>query len=92
MKKVRRFSQDDWDGFAGAERFKDGSNPFIVENDNFYAVGDVTGISLWFVDEDDDCWNLNLDNPAPKLISTILESLPEIPSVKDLKALGFGRG
>ena len=31
VKMTRRFDERDWDAFAGAEKFSDGSEPFIAE-------------------------------------------------------------
>jgi hypothetical protein len=44
--EVRRFDKHDWDGFAGAEPFRDGTDPFICDGAKFVAIADVQGINV----------------------------------------------
>lgn len=51
----RAFTQNDWNGLAGAEPFPDGSDPFIaeitVDGHVGFAVHDASGLGLfWYVD------------------------------------------
>ena len=45
--KVRKFTKYDWYGFAGAERFKNGEEPFFVEMDDWAMVVDKNGCNLF---------------------------------------------
>lgn len=67
QKAPREFSRTDWMGWSGAERWPDGSNPWIVELDNLsleestlsafdsvVAIADKEGLSLYLTNEDGD--------------------------------------
>lgn len=60
MNKIRRFTEVDWYGFAGAEKFANGSEPFIYEANfsdnsaNLTVVADRNGISIMINTKDDD--------------------------------------
>lgn len=57
--KIRRFTKTDWYGYAGAERFNDGSAPFIYETtlDDGQAevviIADKKGVEIDLVSEED---------------------------------------
>lgn len=59
MNKIRRFTELDWYAFVGAEKFADGSEPFIYEATftddltNLTVVADRNGISININTEDD---------------------------------------
>ena len=63
MSKIRRFKKEDWYAFAGAEKFSNGSEPFIYEVElNDGAVGvtiiaDANGIEIYMSGDpdNDDC-------------------------------------
>lgn len=44
--EIRRFNKNDWYTFAGAEKFEDGTDPFIAESDSFTIIGDPNGIEI----------------------------------------------
>ena len=58
MTTSREFRNEDWYGWAGCDRFADGSQPLIRElNDNTVAVADANGILVSIYDEDRDLSN-----------------------------------
>lgn len=56
--KIRRFTKTDWYGYAGAERFNDGSAPFIYETTlddgetEVIIVADKNGVMIEIANED----------------------------------------
>jgi hypothetical protein len=46
MNTFRDFDKDDWYGFAGAERFDDGSEPLMIVNEIADTVGGLWGITI----------------------------------------------
>lgn len=57
-KDYRRFTKTDWYAYAGAEQFKDGTDPFIYEqgldNTNMVIIATAEGIELQFSVENSD--------------------------------------
>lgn len=56
FRTVERFSRNDWDCFAGAERFSDGTDPFITTYEpddmslgyeNLIMIADKSGITVY---------------------------------------------
>ena len=72
MADYRRFNKHDWDAFAGAECFNNGSAPFIytrMMNNGLVdglveltIIADRTGIELYLTSEDDNSnvWDKNI--------------------------------
>jgi hypothetical protein len=87
--QAKEFTSEDWDGFAGAEEFPDKRQPLFIGNDNFYAVADANGISVW-LGEDDDSYDMNIAL-TQRLARAVLEVLPQKPTEKDLLEFGFKR-
>jgi hypothetical protein len=60
MNKIRRFTEVDWYGFVGAEKFANGSEPLIYEDPfannsaNLTVVADRNGVSIMIDTENDD--------------------------------------
>ena len=60
MSEIRRFTKEDWYGWAGAENFKSGSEPFIYElelNDGaveLTAIADKNGLQVSLFCEDEE--------------------------------------
>jgi hypothetical protein len=50
--EFKRFDRSDWDAFAGAEPFKDGSNPWIAYESNYVVVADASGITVSRIDSE----------------------------------------
>ena len=75
MGKIRRFNKNDWDGFAGAEKFADGTAPFIYEqemNEGLVAeltiVVDRNDIEITIASYDgQDKWVKRVENPMSSL-------------------------
>lgn len=63
--KIRRFTKTDWYGWAGCERFKDGSEPFIYEHNlnngetGVIILADATGVAIYIGEDEDLCWIVN---------------------------------
>lgn len=60
---IRRFTKEDWYGFAGAEKFRGGSDPFMYERDmnngliELVITADRNGIMVMLTDgEESDTW------------------------------------
>lgn len=45
---IREFTEFDWNEYAGAERFSDGSAPLICETDDYTILCDNTGVEVDF--------------------------------------------
>lgn len=67
MEDYRRFEKIDWDAFAGAECFSDGSQPFIYVSHTLNeglvelcVLADKTGIEIYLVGEEDNVWSKDL--------------------------------
>jgi len=88
--KLKPFADNDWDAFAGAEEFKDGSDPMISTEGEALVIADRDGIFVW-LSEDEDCWGLELKNLTKRAIVIFAESLPIELTEKDLKEFGFKR-
>jgi hypothetical protein len=90
---IRKFDEDDWMGFGGAEHFFDGSEPLITElwNDTAEAIADRTGIQVHiFLPDVTESYLL----PAPGLWSpgigfAMLTRLREAVGSTQLEELGF---
>lgn len=60
LKNIRRFTQSDWYGWAGAERFSNDSEPFIYEQTlnhgivSLIIIADRCGIGIYMVSSEDD--------------------------------------
>lgn len=72
MLKLREFNDNDWNGFAGATKFNDGSQPQIAEDDNFTVVADRTGVDVYI---QDDCYIWNVSNTSKKVILVVAHAL-----------------
>lgn len=95
-----RFTEEDWYGFAGCERFADGGAPFIgglkVDGSDAVVIHDAEGIHVvWGGTMEEDGEDFFADYAAPEgdapvgTVDRILAALqPEMTSVA-LKALGF---
>jgi hypothetical protein len=62
---LKPFSQSDWYGYAGAEKFEDGSEPLIAGNDEFTIIVDKSGIAfdICFDDIQETYWaNIDIAN------------------------------
>jgi hypothetical protein len=90
--KLKTFTEHDWDGFAGAEKFKDGSNPLIGSDCKALVIADRDGIYVW-LDEDENAmgWALDLKTATKRAILIVAENLPDPLTEKDLEELGFER-
>ena len=47
---IREFNALDWNGYAGAERFADGSEPLICVTDDYTILCDNNGVEVDFED------------------------------------------
>ena len=47
---IREFNPQDWNGYAGAERFTDGSEPLICDTDTCTILCDNNGVEVDFED------------------------------------------
>lgn len=82
MGKIRRFTKEDWYGWAGAEKFENGSEPFIYErdmNDGFVEVtiiADKNGICVNISSNDGD--DLTTDTWEKELSLSALRAAGEL--------------
>ena len=59
MCKIRRFEKEDWYAFAGATRFKNGTAPFIYNQElndgaiSLTMIADATGIEIYMSGDPD---------------------------------------
>lgn len=73
---IREFSKTDWYGWAGATRFKNGSEPLIYEQElnegstSLTIIGDANGITIYMTADVKEgtvelvwSWDTNLHNP-----------------------------
>ena len=74
MTSIRTFTKHDWDAFAGAECFENGSQPLIFEaelNDGqscLTVIADRTGLEIYIqsVEEySEDVWSKGIKNLSP---------------------------
>lgn len=79
MAEYKRFIKEDWYGYAGAEKFTDGTDPFIYHNDMndgqvlVTIIADTNGIEIYFtsnVDCDDNmyAWAKRFGQPVSSLV------------------------
>lgn len=99
--KYKRFSESDWDGFADAEEFEDGSNPVIAESKfldapftGYILVVCGSGAEAMLVQEgyEGDIWSEEIwskDQKFTRPPARLLEALPQEFSYDLLNELGF---
>ena len=78
---VRRFTASDWTGFAGAEKFPDGSDPFILDDlsEDFVIIGGYNSIEMIKIDEAGEMQSYIMDGVekiTPAVAAMILNNLP----------------
>ena len=84
----RRFTNTDWYGYAGAEKFDNGSQPFIAEvyltGGEAYIVADANGIGVDFYSGEEE-----VDGPVTFVKESNPKGLPESSLVAEaeLRAL-----
>lgn len=95
MKTLRTFTEHDWDAFAGAEEFADGSLPMIGERSRYTIVvsgcgGDSEYATVHLYGDNTDEWHTQ--QYAPKSVAvevaTLLLNAEKLDDVI-LAALGF---
>jgi len=89
--KIKRFTENDWDGFAGAECFEDNSNPFIFELENGFGIADRNGINLFFGEDGEEAWELEVKMGPEKISQFIQLMFPEKWTYEELSKFGFIR-
>lgn len=81
---IRRFTKSDWHQWAGAEEFKNGSDPFIFESERngveLTVIGDVRGIEVEMhsgegADEEQNIWVETIENATQSKIKDIMERI-----------------
>lgn len=90
----RRFSSLDWAGFAGAERFADGCDPFIAEAEvdgaAAIAVFDRDGLHvIAHVLEDGDASTFTYRDEGHDVLAL---AMPRELTTETLRAIGFTEG
>lgn len=78
MNKLREFTKNDWNGWAGATNFEDGSSPLIYEAENFTMIVDFEGISIYSDPEEnngEDEWFLLNTELLSKVLTLTKEQL-----------------
>lgn len=82
-----RFGEADWDGWAGATPFDDGSEPLIACLTTFDAVAihDASGLAVYVGDDLETCYSWRGDAETGK------QALTAVAGVSDLTAVGFIR-
>ncbi len=91
----KRFTENDWMGFAGCERFADGSEPFLAEIkvDGFdgLAIFDANGVVVLYASDAD---SENEDGVEHEFYTTSAAAvlLFATTSRAVLKAMGFRQG
>lgn len=92
MRVLREFEKVDWYGWAGAEDAP-GKPPMITEGVNWVGVCDINGVDVYTNNENPDevgtGWYLRLTEYRYPMGKFILESLPEIISIRFLEDVGF---
>lgn len=96
---LRRFTKEDWYGWAGAERFEDGSEPFIGEFDDVLVVACRCAIEFYFnCEEEEDgpdgrifAWHS--ESLSPAMVELIVAAIVQMgtPTEAYLLELGFTR-
>lgn len=76
MAKMRRFNQEDWDCYAGAERFDSGNAPMIAEltkdGEDYIGIASRCGIEFDIEIEDDTVSYFKpLSLPEPLMIEVL---------------------
>ena len=71
------FTEHDWDGYAGAERWPNGDAPLIHEINGFLLVADRNGVEVFPPDEQDTWLDMNYPFPTQKAARAFLAGLPE---------------
>lgn len=93
MGKIRRFKKEDWWGYAGSTKFKDGTNPFIYERElndgavELVIIADAEGVDIeLFADDEPErvAWVINKSLNATKA-EELLRAI-----VKELKKYTYG--
>lgn len=84
---IRRFTNNDWCGWGGAERFENGSEPFIYEgnmNGGFVElsiIADKNGICIVITSEDGD--NITMDTWEKEMKLSALRAAGELKHIVD---------
>lgn len=58
---MRRFNQNDWYELAGAERFPDGSEPWVGRYDILTVVVDRNGLQAWLEEMENNVLRIEAD-------------------------------
>lgn len=96
ISKATRFTDSDWHGFAGCERFTDGSNPFIRDLGGvWFVVVDRLGFTVYGATDSGQEVEFQAymrDGITPAMAELIANALPTEPSPEYLTSLGCRRG
>jgi len=98
--KARRFTKEDWEGYAGAEKFPDGSEPFFTQRVNKSGstvdmIATSEGVDAYIfeiIGEQDNTTTQWYRLAAPlsaKASEAVLNALPEVIDETILKEWGF---
>ena len=90
-----RFTESDWNAFAGAESFDDGSAPLILhfetpDGTDATAIVSSEGFEIVRTWADVEIWALVVPNWQPQRVTNAMMTLTERPTEReDWQALGF---
>lgn len=86
--RIRRFDNSDFNAFAGAENFKDGSKPFIFETEStyggvvIYLIGDANMVYLLMTcpdnDEEDMIWEEEIKTSSIRIEGIMRHIISEL--------------
>ena len=98
--RIRKFNKQDWALLGGAEKFSDGSEPFIVDEFEYadtMAIADRDGLQLITPDNEyhmnitttEGAWNSKLAEGFFKNLINDIQSMTEEEMVSYCSCLGF---
>lgn len=100
---LREFTKSDWDGFAGAEKFTDGSEPlygeieilgfpeYVDENTggNTMFIADRYGVEL--IDQDGKAWQLYFGTGFTPELGRCIATYLNGKRLSNIESMGFTR-
>jgi len=84
--ELKNFTENDYDGFAGAEAFTNGDAPLIGYSSELIVIVDINGVTLWRGEEQSECYQLEIRNAKAASLA-VVNALNLVSG--DLKSYGF---
>lgn len=89
---IREFEEHDWDGFAGAECWSDGTQPLAADEGEFFFVADPNAVCVCVPESWgllNDALQLDIHCVTPAAARAYLNGLTGIETLEEFKRRGF---